>query len=383
MYEKISTKRIPPLSPILVNGFLKNPAAHSSILLKDSNSNIAEFLASSRCRDSINPVASKGPVTLESPEFIFIPPHSKQLLLSDESLTSSLQRSKVIPRNQNFLVSIPRASTNSPTSPEFLPLSQIDYQDLNENETFSNLDFVNSSLNFESDKSIMTQHSRSDNEIFQNHIICIDDSESVATTSEQSRDCFVDITIHEMEPSDLIFETKEANDLALETKVFVQSTSSLAGNQSKIDDFHNENDEAIYQKQYYRLSKLAETLKKRLFIGSSDLAMWKCEKLKQNPAKRVTVISSVEQWGFCWTLVKNVNDSRTAHIMDSEPMKKTIDVLSRNNSQKRRKTDDGRENDCCHDSSEQTSEKNFFFYRPLSKLNTCLGEFVLSPRYYR
>ncbi|VDO27981.1 unnamed protein product [Onchocerca flexuosa] len=420
MNRKVNAERVPPLSPILVNGFLKDSIAHLPKALKNSNLDAAEILTS-RCTDSINPILyCEDPIILESPGLIFTPSDSKQLLLSSESLTFSLQRSKVVPRNKNFasqsenstfFVTVAEESDNlnsnykksgkkasyrlklhasssiatptstqslnsSLTSLETLPPSQIEYKSLNRTDTSPN-------LNFESDKSITMQHKRSDGDVSQNHTVYVDDSESVADTDEQSRDCFFDITINEIESNDSIFETKETNDSAFETKLFVQSKSSPAGNQSKIYDFYDEIDEASHQKQYHRLSKLAETLKKRLLISSSDLAMWKCEKPKQHQARRVTVISSAEQWGFCWTLVKNVNDSRTAHIVDSEPMKKTMDVVCRNRSLKEKNAGDGQEGRDCHDSLQQTSEKTFILYQPLSKLNTSLGEFILSPRYYR
>lgn len=404
--RKINTERIPPLSPVLVNGFLKNPTVYSPIPPKDSNSHSEELLTSSRCVDS----SISNCEDLITPTPIFTPPPVKQLLLSGESPIFSLRGLKVVPRSQTFAnqsqigtsVTVVEESDNmnsicnyspklhespstaasisthaldsSLTSLETLPPSQIDHKTLNKNKSFPNLDLMNSSLSFETDKSIITiRHTRSDSDVFQNHTKCVDDSGSVTTTSEQSRDCFIDVAIHEIEPNDPNFETK----------LSVQSTSSPTANQSKIYDFQEENGEGIQQKQYHRLSKLAETLKKRLFISSSDLAMWKCEESKQHPVRQVTVISSVEQWGFCWTLVKNVSDSETAHIVDSEPMKKNTDVLTRNRSQKRRNAVDERQDRRCHDSPQQNSEETFSLYQPLSKLNTSLGEFVLSPRYYR
>ncbi|VDN82202.1 unnamed protein product [Brugia pahangi] len=419
--SQINLKGIPPLSPILVNGFLKNPTAYSPTPLRDSNSNIGTMLISSKRIDLENPVVTSNShcetaIILESSESAFTLPCAKQLLLSDGSLTSSLQKLEVIPRNPTFtsqsksrtsfvavmkesdslnwkckksgkeanyspkLHTFPSitSSTNlhcsgsSPMSLETLPTSEIGYKKLNENKSFSNLDFLDSQLSLESDKSLTLRHTRSDDDVFQNHTVSVDDSGSGVSTSEQSRDCFFDVTIHEIEP----------NDSDHETKLIAEDTSSIT-NQLKLYDFQGGNSEAIHQKQYQRLSKLAETLKKRLFIASSDLVMWKCEEPNQHPVKRVTVISGVEQWGFCWTLVKNANDSEISHIVDSKPMKKSADMLYRNRIQEDTSADDNQEDRRYHDSLQRTSRETFSIYQPLSKLNTSLGEFILSPRYYR
>ncbi|EFO26592.2 hypothetical protein LOAG_01896 [Loa loa] len=407
MNRKINTEKIPPLSPILINGFLKNATAYSPAPLKDSNLNVKEMLISMRT-DSVNLVATntshcEDPIILESPEPVFIPLHF------------SLQRSKVIPRNQTFTnqsklstsfataakesgnlnskcwkngktnhspklhassktaVSISAHSLdNSLISLETLPLFEIHRKSLHKNENSPNLNFINSQLSTETDESITIRHTRSNSDVLQNHTVCIDDSESVATKDEHSHDCFLDV-IHEIEPNNPDFETK----------VFVQSISSPATNQLKIYGFQNESVEVIHQKQYHRLSKLAETLKKRLFIGSSDLVMWKCEEPKQHPVRQVTMISKVEQWGFCWTLVKNISDSEIAHIVDSEPMKRTAKVLSRYRNQRERNVGDDQESRRRYVLSQRTSEGTFCLYQPLSKLNTSSGEFILSPRYYR
>ncbi|CAG9535624.1 unnamed protein product [Cercopithifilaria johnstoni] len=417
MNGKMNKERIPPLSPILVNGFLKNPTTYLSTPLRRSSSNLEEMLTSLRYTSSINPVGTsisycESPIARESPEPLLTPPYAKQLLLSDGNPTFSLQRSVVTQRSQTFdnqsqvssFVTIAEKSNNlsskcrkngkkvnhstklrafpsiaasisahsldsSLTSVETLPPSQTDCKNLNKDENFPKLDFISSQLSFESGESITTRHTGSDSDVFQTHTVCVDDSDSVTTTSEKSRDCFLDITIHEIEPSDPSFERE----------LFVQNTSS-ATNQLKIYDLQEENDETPHQKQYHRLSKLAETLKKRLFISSSDLVMWKCEEPKQQPIRQVAVISNVEQWGFCWTLVKDVSDFETAHIVDSEPMKKITDVMSRNRSEKARNTNDDNEGQRCHDSP---SQETFFLYQPLSKLSTSTGEFILSPRYYR
>ncbi|EJW85149.1 hypothetical protein WUBG_03940 [Wuchereria bancrofti] len=420
--SQINTKGIPPLSPILVNGFLKNPTTYSSTPLKDSNSNVEKMLISSKRINLMNPLVTssishyEAPIILESPEPAFTLPYAEHLLLSDGNLTSSLHRLEVIPQSPTFtsqskshtsfvvvtkefddlnskckksdkkanyspkLHTFPSitASTNlhcsdsSPTSLETLPSSEIDYKSLNKNKSFSNFDFLDSQLSLESDKSITLQHTRSDDDIFQNHTVSVDDSGSGVTTSEQSHDRFFDVTIHEIEP----------NDPDLETKLTAQNTSSIT-NQLKTYDFESENSETTHQKQHHRLSKLAETLKKRLFIASSDLVMWKCEEPNQHPVRRVTIISNVEQWGFCWTLVKNANNSEIAHIVDSKPMKKITDMPYRNRIQKDTNVDDNQEDRRYHDSLQRTSQEIFSIYQPLSKLNTSLGEFILSPRYYR
>lgn len=402
---KTNTEKVPPLSPILVNGFLKNPTACSATCLKRSSSHLEETFTSLKCTGSLAIGTSHytNPIALES---IVIPLDSKQSLLSSESPTSFLQGSKATQESRTFgnqsqitasFITIEEESNHlkskcrnnskkanqspnlhgSPstaastglhslegflTSLETLPPSQIHCKNLN-NESFPKLDFISSQLSSESDESIMIQDTRSDSDVFQTYTVCVDDSESFTTRSEQSRDFFLDVTIHEIEPNDL------------------QNTSSLVTNQLKIYDLQEESSETTqYQRQYHRLSKLAEILKKRLFISSSDLVMWKCEEPKQHPIRKVTLISSVEQWGFCCTLVKNVGNLGTAHLMDSEPMKKIVDAISRNKSEKARNPSDDEEDPRCHDSS---PEETFFLYQPLSKLNTSSGEFILSPRYYR
>uniref|UniRef100_A0A0R3RSD8 DNA replication ATP-dependent helicase/nuclease n=1 Tax=Elaeophora elaphi TaxID=1147741 RepID=A0A0R3RSD8_9BILA len=413
MNGKINIEKIPPLSPILVKGFLKNPVACPSMPLKESNSNLEEMLTSSRHIHSINLASGsisrhEDPIVLESLEPIFTSPHS------DGSSTSVLQSAKVTQRNQTFgsqsqitasFVAVAEGSDNlnskcrkgdknashSPklrASPfiastsadsfdshlsylETLPPSQIDCKNLDKNESLPDLDFISSQQSSESNEPITIRHARSDNDVLQTHTVCVDDSESFTSGSEHSRDCFLDVTIHEIEP----------NDLALETAPLLQNTSSSITNQLGIRDLREENDETTHQKQYHRLSKLAEALKKRLFISSSDLAMWKCEEPKQQPIRQIAVISSVEQWGFCWTLVKNVSSFETAQIVDSEPMKKTIDVRSRSGKARNASNDEKAHRQ--HDLSQGTSEGTFFLYQPLLKLNTSSGEFILSPRYYR
>ncbi|VDO41761.1 unnamed protein product [Brugia timori] len=359
--SQINAKGIPPLSPILVNGFLKNPTAYSPTPLRDSNSNIGTMLISSKRIDLVNPVVTSNshcetPIILESSEPAFTLPCAKQLLLSDGSLTSSLQKLEVIPRNPTFtsqsksrtsFVAVMKESDSlnwkckksgkeANYSPKLHTFPSI--------TSSTNLYCSDSQLSLESDKSLTLRHTRSDDDVFQNHTVSVDDSGSGVSTSEQSRDCFFDVTIHEIEP----------NDSDHETKLIAEDTSPIT-NQLKLYDFQGGNSEAIHQKQYQRLSKLAETLKKRLFIASSDLVMWKCEEPNQHPVRRVTVIS------------------------DSKPMKKSADMLCRNRIQEDTSADDNQEDRRYHDSLQRTSRKTFSIYQPLSKLNTSLGEFILSP----
>uniref|UniRef100_A0AAF5PWR9 Uncharacterized protein n=1 Tax=Wuchereria bancrofti TaxID=6293 RepID=A0AAF5PWR9_WUCBA len=353
--SQINTKGIPPLSPILVNGFLKNPTTYSSTPLKDSNSNVEKMLISSKRINLMNPLVTssishyEAPIILESPEPAFTLPYAEHLLLSDGSLTSSLHRLEVIPQSPTF-------TSQSKSHTSFVVVTK-EFDDLNSkckksdkkanyspklhtfpsitastnlhcsdsSPTFSNFDFLDSQLSLESDKSITLQHTRSDDDIFQNHTVSVDDSGSGVTTSEQSHDRFFD------------------------TKLTAQNTSSIT-NQLKTYDFESENSETTHQKQHHRL---------------------------------ITIISNVEQWGFCWTLVKNANNSEIAHIVDSKPMKKITDMPYRNRIQKDTNVDDNQEDRRYHDSLQGTSQEIFSIYQPLSKLNTSLGEFILSPRYYR
>uniref|UniRef100_A0A915Q6Y7 Uncharacterized protein n=1 Tax=Setaria digitata TaxID=48799 RepID=A0A915Q6Y7_9BILA len=418
--EKLNTKRIPPLSPVLVNGFLRNPLAYS---LENSNSNMAEILTSAKCTSLLNPVPvnilqCRSSTTPEFSKSIFTPSHSKKLLLSDINPIFSSRRSEVISEGHDFgnflgtsdssIIALKKfedltecadicdlkcrgnnkanhdtkllppsrtvtsrnihSSTSSLIFPETPSSSERDRKHLNRNENSPNL--TSSPLAYLSDTPSTVQDVRSCSDALQNHSLCVDDSGSVFTAGEQSLDCFSDVTIHEVEASDLDFES-------------MKSTSSPSGNRLKIYDIQDENDEMIYQRPHHRLSKLAETLKRRMLIGSSDLAMWKCEKPKQRPVRQVTVTSSAEQWGLCWTLIKNVNGSETVHVIDSEPIKRAVVQFSRKRSLERN-ANDGQQGCTPLDSSQQTSNEGIFnLYQPLSKLTTFSGEFILAPRYYR
>uniref|UniRef100_A0A5S6PVN3 Uncharacterized protein n=1 Tax=Brugia malayi TaxID=6279 RepID=A0A5S6PVN3_BRUMA len=203
--SQINAKGIPPLSPILVNGFLKNPTAYSPTPLRDSNSNIGTMLISSKRIDLVNPVVTSNshcetPIILESSEPAFTLPCAKQLLLSDGSLTSSLQKLEVIPRNPTFtsqsksrtsFVAVMKESDSlnwkckksgkeANYSPKLHTFPSI--------TSSTNLHCSDSQLSLESDKSLTLRHTRSDDDVFQNHTVSVDDSGSGVSTSEQSQD---------------------------------------------------------------------------------------------------------------------------------------------------------------------------------------------------
>lgn len=412
MKRSLSTARVPPLSPILVSGFLENPIAKSPMLLRDPNLNADKMLILSRHINPVNLLAASicqcnDTINNESSELLFTAPNSAQSFLSGPNSASLMQGSAVASRNgtsasqpksNTFVTSVkecdnsnsktrknpkkahkcPKLHESRPaagsasvylggsweTSFEVLP-SGIDCK-----RSFPEIDFMNSQFTINSNKSITVRKTPID--VSQSHTVCVDDCGSICSTGEQSTDCFLDVTIHEIQPSDPDFNNE----------LFVQSTSPSEANQLSICNFQDGNDEIPHQKQYYRLSKLAETLKKRLFISSSDLVMWKCEDLKQNPVEQVTVVSNVVQWGFCWTLAKNISDSKIIHIVDSEPMKRTTDVHFKDKNKAKRNSGD-KESRRCNNSEHQTSEETFSLYQPISKLTTSSGEFILSPRYYR
>ncbi|VDK69323.1 unnamed protein product [Litomosoides sigmodontis] len=369
MKEKVKRERIPPLSPILINGFLKNPKACSTEPLEEANTSSTNLVAASisHCEG----------------------PHSKQMLLSGETRGTSFSNQSQLGKafatteqsdncslkcggNSNCSLKLHASPliaatsvhslNSSQMSLETLPPSQVDCEDVNENESFPKLGFISSQLSLESDESITMRHAPSDSDVFQTHTGCVDEPESVTTGSEQSRDCFLDVTIHDIEP-------------AYETELFPQNTLLSVGNELTVYDLQKESSETAHQKQSHRLSKLAETLKKRLFISSSDLAMWKCEEPKQHPIRQITVTSSVQQWGFCWTLARSVGDLEVAHIVDSEPMKKTVHMTTSGEGVGKTKGES--------DDEGSSSDAIFALYQPLSKLSTSSGEFILSPRYYR
>ncbi|VDM96349.1 unnamed protein product [Thelazia callipaeda] len=207
-----------------------------------------------------------------------------------------------------------------------------------------------------SEKSNSQVPSESDSDIFREHNDDVDDSETVC-----GNDSIGDLLIHEVEPDD-------AN---VGDEILAESIPSTTALQSR----KNDSEEVPFHKPCHRLSKLAETLRKRMLLSSSDLAMWKCENPKEQPVKKVAVASTIIQWGIYWTLLKSVEDSGTTHTFDSQPMRKSSHARSIEHTDKQSGG---------NISQELFSEQEvFFLYQPLSKLNTPAGEFILAPRYYR
>lgn len=434
--DQANQETVPPMSPVLVNGFLRNPSspASSSALSKDLDTKATVMLTPSRIPGLSNPdiFSSQGPgcplITSSpkaalasscskmpftpalSPIFPSIKPggvyekRNSEISLENGNCAHFLSENLRKLENHSSFCSDKEASAgecsksekdgagnkaafrssspavqesthssaSSSTLLETLPPSQSQYGKSQESKSFSDISeryFSSQSENNATGKAIKIRHTFSDNDVFQGHPSDSSDLPSSSALGNRSRDSFLDLTIHETEPNDSTFEAEESQPMQA-------ADFGMA-------DFEETTEELMQQKQT-RLSKLAEALKKRVLISSSDLAIWKCERRKQQPAREVTLVSVTEQWGICWSVVKSSKDSTTAQIIDSEPVKKLVEVVPVNIRSPERGSVGENEDGCSHDSSsEKSSQETYVLYHPLSKLNTLLGEVFIAPRYYR